>query len=87
MDNVSNQHHRNIEKLNKHDTIKIIHSIKTVTTLDLLKTQLCHDVHGRYEWLMIHFEDWNSKPMPCRYCSNYTGSWKETHSKTWSWLP
>ena len=32
MNKVSHQHHGNIEKLNKHDTIKIIHSMKTVTT-------------------------------------------------------
>ena len=37
MDNVNHQHHGNIEKLNKHDTIKIIHLTKTFTTWDLLK--------------------------------------------------
>jgi hypothetical protein len=32
MDNVIYQHRGNIEKLNKHDTITIIHSLKNVTT-------------------------------------------------------
>ena len=57
--------------------IKIIHSLKNVTTWNLLKNQLCHEVHGKDEWLMIHFEGWNSKPMPCRYCLKYTGSLKK----------
>jgi hypothetical protein len=32
MNNVNYQHHGDIEKLNKHDTIKIIHSQKNITT-------------------------------------------------------
>ena len=82
MDNVSYQHHGNIEKLDKCDTIKIIHSLKTVPTWNLFKTKLCNEVHGKYELVLIQLEDWNSKPIPCGHCPNYTESWKETHSKT-----
>ena len=32
MNNVNHQQHVDIGKLNKHDTIKIIHSLKNVTT-------------------------------------------------------
>ena len=87
MDNVSYQHHGNIEKLNKHDTIKIIHSLKTITTWNFLKNHLCHEVHGKGEWVMNQLEDWNSKPISYGHCSNYTGSRKDNHSKAASWLP
>lgn len=68
-------------KLNKHDTIKIIHSLKIVTTWNLLKTQLCHEFHEKDEWVLNQLEDLNSKPMSWGHCSNYNGSRKETHSK------
>ena len=81
MNTVSHKHHGNIEKLNKHDTIKIIHFLKIVTTWNLLKTQLCHEFHGKDEWVLNQLEDWNSKPMSCGHCSNYTGFQKEIDSK------
>ena len=48
---------------------------ETVTTWDLLKTQLCHEVHGKDEWVLNQLEYWNSKPMSCGHCLNYIGSW------------
>ena len=81
MNNVNYKHHGDIEKLNKNDTIKIIHSLKNVTTWNLIKNQLCHEVHGKDKWLLNHLEDWNSTPMSCGHYSNYTGFWKENHSK------
>ena len=48
-----------------------------VTTWGFLNTYLCHEVHGKDEWVMLQLEDWNSKPMSCRHCLNHTGSLKE----------
>ena len=48
-----------------------------VTTWGFLKTYLCHEVHGKDEWVMLQPEDWNSKPMSCRHCLNHTRSLKE----------
>ena len=48
-----------------------------VTTWGFLKTYLCHEVHGKDERVMIQLEDWNSKLMSCRHCSNHTRSLKE----------
>ena len=59
----------------------IIHSLKTVTNWNLLRIQLCHEVLGKDELVLNQLEDWNSRPKPWEYCSNYTGSWEETHSK------
>ena len=66
---------------------KIIHSLKTVTTWNLLWTQLCHEFHGKDELVLNQLEDWNSRPMSWEHCSNYSGSWDETHSKAYYWLP
>ena len=60
---------------------------ETITTWNLLKTQLCHEIHEKDEWLLNQLEDWNSKPMSCGHWSNYTRFRKETHSKESPWLP
>ena len=66
MDNVSHQHHGNIEKLNKHDTIKIIHLMKNVTILRLSKTSVMSLISWEICMTNDSLEDLNSKPMPCR---------------------
>ena len=48
-----------------------------VTNWGFLKTYLCHEVHGKDEWVMLQLEDWNSQPMSCRHCLNHTGPLKE----------
>ena len=70
--------YRNVKQAWYH---KINHSLKTITTCNLLKNQLCHEFHGKYELILNQLQDWNSKPMSSGHCSNYTGSRKETHSK------
>ena len=48
-----------------------------VTTWGFIKTYLCHEVHGKDEWVILHLEDWKSQPMSCRHCLNHTGPLKE----------
>ena len=54
---------------------------KNIRTWNFIKNKLCHEVHGKDEWLLNQLEDWNSKPMSCGHYSNYIGSRKETYCK------
>jgi hypothetical protein len=52
MDNVIYQHRGNIEKLNKHDTIKIIHSKKNWVSMDSTQNFFEMVVGGRVGGLL-----------------------------------
>ena len=81
MNNVNYQHHGDIGKLNKNDTIKDHPFTKNCYNSKLAKYSVMFEVPGKDELVLNQLEDWKSRPVSWKHCSNYIGYWEETHSK------